>query len=518
MLVLASLAFAQPSLGDRATGPAGHVQGRSELSAAFDAASAEFGVPSPLLLAIAYEASHFNPDAESRWGGHGLFDLREGERDPSLEHAAALLEVNPNLLAADWRLSVRGAAAILADQGRLSNGGELPAAADLLAWWDAVRAFSGREEPLLQNHYAVAIFELAQVGAVADTRWGTVLLAPHDLDLTGYLAEAPPSGTDSAVASNYYAACSENYSDYSRGASDIDMIVIHTVQGSYSGCASWFANCSAQASAHYVVRSSDGEVTQMVREADVGWHAGNWDYNERSVGIEHEGYVSDCGYYTDAMYAGSAALTADIASRQGVPLDRSHIIGHNEVPDPDGSGTGGSGGHTDPGSCWDWDYYMTLLSGEVGVSGGEIIGVVADSDVYNGARLVGASVWIAETGETTSVGSDGFYRFQDVPFGTYTMHATADGYAEGTCTKATSSSQDWCSIILYPEDDGGGDTDTDAGDTDPPDADPDDTDPRRPGSPVRLDDVAVCGTASGMAPAGGLAWLGAALLLWRRGA
>ena len=27
-------------------------------------------------------------------------------------------------------------------------------------------------------------------------------------------------------------------------------------------------------------------------------------------------------------------LHADIASRQGVSLDRSHIIGHNEVPDP----------------------------------------------------------------------------------------------------------------------------------------------------------------------------------------
>ena len=45
------------------------------------------------------------------------------------------------------------------------------------------------------------------------------------------------------------------------------------------------AGSSAAVSAHYGVRSSDGDLTQMVDEADIAWHAGDWDTNARSIGI-----------------------------------------------------------------------------------------------------------------------------------------------------------------------------------------------------------------------------------------
>ncbi len=516
MLLTLSLALAAP------------VQ-RAEVNAldlSFSGAAREFRVPKPLLLAIGFEASRWNPDVVSAWGGYGMFDLREGDQDPSLEHAAALLEVDPNRLTTEWPLAVRGAAAILADQARSANGGVLPPQDDLLAWWDAVRAFSGRQEPNLQDNYANYVFEVVRDGVEETTRWGRVRIEPHDLDLTGRIVPGPPSSTDSALAAQWYAASTCNYSDYSRGSSSIDMVVIHTVQGSYSGCYSWFANCSAQASAHYVVRSSDGQITQMVREADVAWHAGDWDTNERSIGIEHEGYVEDPGtWYTDAMYRSSAALTADIAARQGVSLDRSHIIGHAEVPGcPSGSG-GGSSCHTDPGSGWDWDYYMSLVTGSGGVADGEIIGAVADTDIYNGTRLIGATVWIAETGASASTDADGLYRFEDVPFGTYTMHAAAPGYAEGTCTKTTTGSQEWCSIALLP-DDGSGGTDTTAteGDTagtsgtdpvgpgDDPGAVPG---PGLPGALVPGEEVGAC-SSTGPGAGGWLAVLLAPLMARRR--
>lgn len=495
-------------------------------------AAAHYAVPEPILLALAYEASRFNPDIRSYWGGYGLFDLREGDEDPALEHAAALLEVDPNAMIDDWRLQVRGAAAILADQARLAGQGVAPPPDDLVAWWDAVRAFSGRHEPNLQDLYADYVFQVVREGAVEDTRWGRVVIDPHDVDVSARMGPPPPpSATDSSLAAQYVAACSSNYSDDSRGSGDIDMVVVHTVQGSYSSCYNWFANCSASASAHYVVRSSDGQITQMVREADIAWHAGHWDTNERSVGIEHEGYVeSPETYYTDAMYRGSAALVADIAARQGVTLSRAYIIGHHEVPGcPYGSG-GGSSCHTDPGDGWDWDTYMAYINGETGSAGGDLTGAVADSDIYNGARLVGATVWIAETGDTTTTDSSGLYRFEDLPFGHYTVHATFPGYAEGTCTKDTSSATDWCSIALYPDtstgtddtgsgDDGGDDTappaDTDV-DQGPPegDDDPDAPGGGRPGNLVKADEVGACGCASGAVGAG---WLGLlALPLVRR--
>ena len=110
---------------------------------------------------------------------------------------------------------------------------------------------------------------------------------------------------------------------------------------------------------------------------------------------------------------------------------------------------------------------MFYVNGETGTAGGEIVGVVADTDVYNGARLIGATVRIVETGATTTVGSDGMYHFEDVPFGSYTMRASFEGYADGDCAKTTVSAQDWCSIALLPSDGGDDpvDTGTDSADT-----------------------------------------------------
>ncbi|CUM38310.1 N-acetylmuramoyl-L-alanine amidase [Streptomyces venezuelae] len=131
----------------------------------------------------------------------------------------------------------------------------------------------------------------------------------------------------------------------------IDRVVIHVVQGSYATALKVFKNPGHGAAAHYVVRK-DGHVAQMIRELDVAFHAGNRDMNERSIGIEHEGFVDRPQDFTAAMYAGSARLTADICARYGIPVDREHIIGHVEVEGTD---------HTDPGPHWDWDRYLRLV-------------------------------------------------------------------------------------------------------------------------------------------------------------
>ena len=111
-----------------------------------------------------------------------------------------------------------------------------------------------------------------------------------------------------------------------------------------------------------MLRSSDGEITQMVSEANTAWHAGNLLYNRRSIGLEHEGWVTDASWFTDAMYESSARLVAHLCDKYGIPKDRDHIIGHHEVPDPYNPGQyGGAGHHTDPGSLWDWNRYIALI-------------------------------------------------------------------------------------------------------------------------------------------------------------
>ncbi|MGC9408578.1 N-acetylmuramoyl-L-alanine amidase [Streptomyces sp. DZ1-3] len=131
----------------------------------------------------------------------------------------------------------------------------------------------------------------------------------------------------------------------------VDMVIVHVTQGSFDSAVKAFQDPGHQAATHYIV-GQDGAVTQMIRELDVAYHAGNREYNERSVGIEHEGFVDRPQDFTDAMYAASARLTARICARYGIPLDREHIIGHVEVPGTD---------HTDPGPHWDWDRYMKLV-------------------------------------------------------------------------------------------------------------------------------------------------------------
>ncbi|MDX3523954.1 peptidoglycan recognition family protein [Streptomyces scabiei] len=131
----------------------------------------------------------------------------------------------------------------------------------------------------------------------------------------------------------------------------IDMVIIHVTQGSFASAVKVFRDPEHGAAAHYIVRK-DGRVTQMIRELDVAYHAGNRDYNERSVGIEHEGFVEKPEDFTAEMYEASARLTARICARYDIPVDREHILGHVEVPGTD---------HTDPGEGWDWDRYMKLV-------------------------------------------------------------------------------------------------------------------------------------------------------------
>ena len=159
---------------------------------------------------------------------------------------------------------------------------------------------------------------------------------------------------------------------------EVSAVVIHYTEGSYAGCISWFKNCDAEVSAHYVIRSADGQVTQMVREKDKAWHART--ANGYTIGIEHEAYGNVWEFFTEEMYQSSANLVRSICSRyEAIEGRRTHdrdtldngfclnnglynlggegaciqIRGHQHYPDQS---------HTDPGPYWDWNYYYKLIN------------------------------------------------------------------------------------------------------------------------------------------------------------
>lgn len=165
------------------------------------------------------------------------------------------------------------------------------------------------------------------------------------------------------------AAASCNYS--SRSGTAISAVTIHDVEGTYAGCISWFQNCAASVSAHYVLRSGDGQVTQMVLESNKAWHVGS--ENPYTIGLEHEGYNNTASWYTNAMYVSSANLVRDICgSGYGINPLRTYygpgcsgttaecglgsctkIKGHQMFPNQT---------HNDPGPYWNWAKYYLLIN------------------------------------------------------------------------------------------------------------------------------------------------------------
>jgi N-acetyl-anhydromuramyl-L-alanine amidase AmpD len=141
---------------------------------------------------------------------------------------------------------------------------------------------------------------------------------------------------------------------------DIRYIVIHDTEETYGRAIARFQDPRSKVSAHYVIRSSDGEITQLVHTKDIAHQAGNHWFNMHSIGIEHEGVLADgARWYTEAMYRSSARLVRYLATRYHIPLDREHILGHEEIPGLTPAGVAAM--HYDPGPCWDWAHYFDLL-------------------------------------------------------------------------------------------------------------------------------------------------------------
>lgn len=146
-----------------------------------------------------------------------------------------------------------------------------------------------------------------------------------------------------------------NYSP-TRFGDHVRLIVLHTESGWENGTTSWFNNPAAHASAHYGI-GLDGQVDQYVSEGDTAWHAGVWNVNTGSVGIEHEDDDNpDHVARTDAQYDASAHLVADICRRFGLSCDRTTVKKHNEV----------SNSHPDCPGDLDVDHIVALAQAILG--------------------------------------------------------------------------------------------------------------------------------------------------------
>ncbi|KIF78473.1 amidase [Streptomyces sp. 150FB] len=305
----------------------------------------------------------------------GATDAPVPARLRTLESAARLTGLPADTLRQSPEANVRGGAALLAaaqkDLGRPPSG-------DPADWYGAVARFSGADDAATAAVYADDVFAVIKDGERRTTDSGqrvtlaaTPGLTPDTSQVTRLglrKAATGPVECPRTVACEWIPAPYEEFGDGDYGNHDkadrpasqsVDSIVLHDTEGSWDTTIKLVQD-PTYVSWHYTLRSSDGHVAQHVALKDVAWHAGNWYTNAKSVGIEQEGFlVSPDAWFTEAMYRTSARLVKYLADRYDIPLDRQHILGHDNVPGT--TATTIAGMHTDPGPYWDWAHYFQLL-------------------------------------------------------------------------------------------------------------------------------------------------------------
>lgn len=316
-------------------GPRAELSGESSLVAEFRLAEERTGTPAELLATIAYVQTRLSAPKAVEETDHDAHDAHDAPREYGIMAIGT------------------GALTTLEEASASSGLGEAEirtqTSANILAAGSLLRERANAVEAYGGVALAVTVKRLLRDGwQSTDDEGKRVVVRGHGEDGEVGVVQLGV-GFPGGIWSPAYGG---NYQNASRGPNEINYVVIHTVQGSYAGAISWFKNPSAGVSSHYVVRSTDGEITQMVDDADIAYHDAC--FNSNSIGIEHEGYVdAPATWYTPAMYQASAKLTAWLCDKYGIPKDHSHIMGHGETPD--------CSTHTDPGSGWDWNQYLNLV-------------------------------------------------------------------------------------------------------------------------------------------------------------
>lgn len=234
------------------------------------------------------------------------------------------------------------------------------------------------------------------------------LLALSSMSLVGASAALATSDYGPAV-DRMITACTKWYtSGYGH-----QFAVVHDMEGYYLSGTSYLRRCDISASCHYTVNglkdnSSDaeaGEISQLVSEANYAWHAKCW--NKYSLGVEHEGFVGNPAWFTEAMYQSSALLFRHFADKFGFAKDRNHIVGHDAKSSSAWCTYAESNfgidahcnSHTDPGSYWNWSHFMALINPPAPV--------VLDN---SSAGFSASSTWTTGTSATDKYGSN--YRWR----------------------------------------------------------------------------------------------------------
>lgn len=359
-------------------------------------------IPKGTLEAVAYSATRLNnlqpekPNDQTncmgmpqRFGIFGLVENGQGYFKNNLLEVAKLSNITPAQFKKDVRLQILAVAKFLSQQAgaqRLAAGAGAESFAPVLERLSEIPNDGSSVNTYARSLYTYDIYDHLQQGfktssleaapmkvqmeKVYPAKTLRTLQSPgtqvdYDKDRVLSADEVSVLSTDYGPA-KWDQAHTSNWATRTGGQKPTN-VTVHTAQGSYAGTISWFNNGSAKVSAHYVIRSSDGQVTQMVREKDRAYHVLN--HNNYTIGIEHEGFVAESKWYTTKMYSSSAALVRDICSSWGIDRKKCFKGAASSGTNPQpvavrikGHQHYSGNTHTDPGKHWNWTKYYNLIN------------------------------------------------------------------------------------------------------------------------------------------------------------
>ncbi len=111
----------------------------------------------------------------------------------------------------------------------------------------------------------------------------------------------------------------------------IDRIVLHSMDGFFQSTIEYFKNPQTTVSSHYLI-SKGGEIVQMLKDSWTGYHAGGYEINKRSIGIELEDEGKrDTWIYPRKEIESLQWLVNSLCRKYNIPKDIDHILLHKNI-------------------------------------------------------------------------------------------------------------------------------------------------------------------------------------------
>jgi|GEM_PF-6366578 len=394
----------------------------STLKKYFARASLEFGVPTELLEVVGQIENNWAQVGPSIDQGWGIMHLVQNNYCDTLGDAANLLGVSEQTLKDNAEANIRGGAALIAYYA----GKDRKVFREFSDWAPALAKFSGLVSPELREAQAENYLQTLAQGVRSQTVWGEEIrvdgvaigdtLSQHRiaaLQPRSMSADYSPALTNNAATCNYLGG--RNHS--------IDTWVNHWIgTGTYLGTISWFQTCPGTgpgqrgagigaSSAHFVIKNSNGEITQMVSVSDSAYHcgaAGQLYNNGRSIGVEHEATAANPGLWNSAaMLNASATMARYFKNQYGFPATQNSspgICGHNDMP----------GTSTDCPGPLPWSTWMSYFN----AGGG---GAPSNDDCSSATQLISNTSCSYTTGSVLNATASGLVKPSCDNFGSPNM-------------------------------------------------------------------------------------------------